>query len=196
VLHVSAVRWPGRRGWIQRAAQQKTAAYIKSKWPDKIVYVITINWAPAGQHFNAEEKAKVVALGKEVDCIFDQGHTGYHIAETERAEFIAQLPCAYGTSGGLWLYPDTRWERDSYAVTLNFSTPSVTVWERPWTEPRKEDPGCRRRWRSAICARATAGRARTGRGSGEPCARRVLLLMKSPRSFDGSDPAGGRGGGK
>ncbi|MBI4585341.1 MAG: hypothetical protein HY717_15105 [Planctomycetes bacterium] len=93
---------------------KKTADYIKGKWPDKTVYVITINWAPAGKHFNAEEKAKVLDLGKHIDCLFDQGHSGYHIAEEERRRFIEELPCAYGTSGGLWLYPDARWDRESY----------------------------------------------------------------------------------
>ena len=93
---------------------QKTADYIKQRWPDKTVYVITINWVPAGKHFNAAEKAKVIELSRHVDCIFDQGHTGYHIAEAERRDFIQALHCAYGTSGGLWLYPDTRWDRESY----------------------------------------------------------------------------------
>jgi hypothetical protein len=93
---------------------QKTADYIKQKWPDKTVYVITINWVPPGKHFNAAEKASVIELSRQVDCIFDQGHTGYHVAPAERREFIQGLQCAYGTSGGLWLYPDARWERDSY----------------------------------------------------------------------------------
>jgi hypothetical protein len=93
---------------------QKTADYIRGKWPGKPVYVITINWAPAGKHFNAAEKAHVIELGKHVDCIFDQGHAGYHIAEEERREFIKALLCAYGTSGKLWLYPDTKWDRTSY----------------------------------------------------------------------------------
>jgi hypothetical protein len=93
---------------------QKTADYIRSKWPGKPVYVITINWAPAGKHFDAAQKAQVIELGKHVDCIFDQGHAGYHIAEEERREFIKALPCSYGTSGKLWLYPDTKWDRSSY----------------------------------------------------------------------------------
>lgn len=93
---------------------QKTADYIKQKWPEKIVYVITINWAPAGKHFSEDEKARVIELGKHVDCIFDQGHVGYHIAEEQRHQFIKALPCAYGTSGHLWLYPDTHWDRESY----------------------------------------------------------------------------------
>jgi hypothetical protein len=93
---------------------QKVADYIKSKWPDKFLYVITINWVPAGKHFTAEQQRQVLALGRHVDCIFDQGHTGYQVSESERRQFLAQLPCAYGTSGGLWLYPDTKWDRDSY----------------------------------------------------------------------------------
>lgn len=107
---------------------QKTADYIKSQWPDKTVYVITINWVPAGKHFTAEERAQVLQLGRHVDCIFDQGHTGYHVAESDRAQFIKELPCAYGTSGGLWLYPDTRWDRDSYF--LPYATRSVQALQK------------------------------------------------------------------
>ncbi len=87
---------------------QKTAEYIKRRWPDKTVYVITINWVPAGKHFSQAEKASVIELSRHVNCIFDQGHTGYHVAPAERREFIQALHCDYGTSGGLWLYPDTR----------------------------------------------------------------------------------------
>jgi len=93
---------------------RKTADYIKQKWPKKIVYVITINWVTAGRHFNDEEMAQVIDLSKHVDCIFDQGHTGYMIPQEKRRSFIASLHCAYGTSGRLWLYPDTRWDRASY----------------------------------------------------------------------------------
>ena len=92
----------------------KTADYIKQKWPGKLVYVITIGWTGAGKPFSDAEAAKVVELSKHVDCIFDQGHTGYQVPEEKRREFIARLHCAYGTSGKLWLYPDTRWDRASY----------------------------------------------------------------------------------
>jgi hypothetical protein len=93
---------------------RKTADYIKQKWPDKFVYVITINWIPPGKHFNEQEAAHVVELSKHVDCIFDQGHVGYMVPEEKRRSFIAGLHCAYGTSGRLWLYPDARWDRASY----------------------------------------------------------------------------------
>jgi len=93
---------------------QKAADYIRQHWPEKTVYVITINWLPAGQHFDAEQKAHLVDLSGHVDCIFDQGHNGYHIDPAQRRAFIAGLKCAYGTSGQVWLYPDTKWDRASY----------------------------------------------------------------------------------
>ena len=93
---------------------RKTANYIKQKWPHKIVYVITINWVSADGKFSDEEMAKVVELSQHVDCVFDQGHTGYHVPEAKRRSFIDSLHCDYGTSGRLWLYPDTRWDRASY----------------------------------------------------------------------------------
>jgi hypothetical protein len=93
---------------------QKTADYIRSKWPKKTVYVITINWLQGHPHFTEEEKPHVIELSKHVDCIFDQGHTGYHVDPIERVEFIKKLHCAYGTSGALWLYPDQRFDRASY----------------------------------------------------------------------------------
>lgn len=92
----------------------KTADYVKSKWPDHTVYSITISWLQGHPHFNAEEKAHLVELSKHVDCIFDQGHTGFHIDPAQRRDFIKQLHCAYGTSGELWLYPDVRWDRASF----------------------------------------------------------------------------------
>ena len=93
---------------------QKTADYIRGKWPNKTLYVITINWLQGHPHFTAEEKPHVLELSKHVDCIFDQGHTGYHVDPAERREFIKKLHCAYGTSGELWLYPDQRFDRASY----------------------------------------------------------------------------------
>jgi hypothetical protein len=93
---------------------QKTADYIRSKWPNKTIYVITINWLQGHPHLTAVEKPHLIELSKHVDCIFDQGHTGYHVDPKERREFIKKLSCAYGTSGALWLYPDQRFDRASY----------------------------------------------------------------------------------
>jgi hypothetical protein len=93
---------------------QKTADYIRSKWPDKTLYVITINWLQGRPHFTADDKPHLVELSKHVDVIFDQGHTGFHVDPAERRDFLKTLHCAYGTSGNLWLYPDQRFDRASY----------------------------------------------------------------------------------
>jgi hypothetical protein len=95
---------------------EKTADYIKSRWPEKTVYVITISWIPIFTTFSQAELDRVVQLGDHIDCLFDQGHTGYQVAPEDRAGFLSRLKCAYGTSGGRWLYPDARWDRGSYFV--------------------------------------------------------------------------------
>lgn len=93
---------------------QKTADYIRGKWPDKTIYVITINWLHGHPHFDDGEKAHIVELSKHVDIVFDQGHTGFHIDPAERRAFVKKMGCAYGTSGNLWMYPDQRFDRASY----------------------------------------------------------------------------------
>ena len=95
---------------------ERTADYIKSQWPDKTVYVITISWIPIFTHYSQAELDRVVELGNHVDCIFDQGHTGYQVGPDDREGFLSRLKCAYGTSGARWLYPDARWDRGSYFV--------------------------------------------------------------------------------
>lgn len=99
---------------------RRCAEYIRNKWPGKIITVIPINWLniAIGQekrtHFNEPEKAHIIELSKHIDCFMDQGWNGSMIDPRERRDFIRQLHCAYGTSCGLWLYPDTRWDRTSY----------------------------------------------------------------------------------
>jgi hypothetical protein len=93
----------------------KTADYIKSKWPEKLVYSITLSWQGLKYRFTTDEdKAHVIELSKHIDCIMDQGHAGYHVDTAERQDFIKKLHCAYGTSGKLWLYPSYQWNRDSF----------------------------------------------------------------------------------
>jgi len=75
---------------------ERTADYIKSQWPDKTVYVITISWIPIFTHYSQAELDRVVELGNHVDCIFDQGHTGYQVGPDDREDFLSRLKCAYG----------------------------------------------------------------------------------------------------
>lgn len=95
----------------------KTAEYIKSNWPDTFLSAITLGWIGSNDRFNEQDQKHVIELSKTVDCIFDQGHKqSFMIAEKDRESFIKRLHCDYGTSGGLWLYPSVRWDRESYFV--------------------------------------------------------------------------------
>jgi len=95
----------------------KTADYIKSKWPDTFLSAITLGWIGMNDRFSEQEQEHVIALSKSVDCIFDQGHKqSFMIAAEDRESFIKRLHCDFGTSGGLWMYPSVRWDRESYFV--------------------------------------------------------------------------------
>ncbi len=96
----------------------RAADYIRRKWPDKVINVIPINWLGGSgrEHYNADEKAAILELGKHIDCFMDQGWRGTFVADAERKDFCRQLPCAYGTSGGVWLYHSARMDRLSYFV--------------------------------------------------------------------------------
>jgi hypothetical protein len=96
---------------------KRAAQYIRSKWPDKVITSIPINWlavANGRRHFTQEEKAEIIELSRHIDCFMDQGWRGTFIPASERKTFISQLHCDYGTSAGLWLYPSVRWDRCSY----------------------------------------------------------------------------------
>jgi hypothetical protein len=97
----------------------RAADYIKSRWPDVLVYTIPINWVPwrlteegMQQKYTREEFAQVVELSQHIDVFMDQGHRGNHVPP----EWIPELQCDYGTSGGLWLYHSVRMNRLSYLI--------------------------------------------------------------------------------
>ena len=92
----------------------KTAQYIRSKWPDKLLTAMTIGWIPFTQKFTEEDERHIRELTRHIDCLFDQGHLGTLIDKREREAFIKSIHCDYGTSGGIWLYPSVRWDRESY----------------------------------------------------------------------------------
>lgn len=92
----------------------KTAQYVRSKWPDRLINVIPIGWVGSKQHFTAEHKARIIEMSRYIDGFYDQGWKGTYVAEEERPQFIQDLHCTYGTSGALWLYPSHRFDRTSY----------------------------------------------------------------------------------
>ncbi len=87
------------------------ADYLRRKDPSKLLIATLQGFGPWGKDFSAKQKAYVVELTKTVDCLFDQGHYKTYIPPSEWNEFIPKLRCAFGTSGGMWIYVNERWER-------------------------------------------------------------------------------------
>ncbi|MBP8128727.1 MAG: hypothetical protein KA184_04040 [Candidatus Hydrogenedentes bacterium] len=93
----------------------RAAQYLRSRWPHLTVTAIPSNWLAANAGpLTPEEEDHVVALSGHVDCFMDQGWRGTYVAPERRKAFIARLKCAYGTSGGVWLYHGARRNRLSY----------------------------------------------------------------------------------
>jgi len=90
---------------------QQTATSIRTRWPEKILLVNTSGYLPWGDWIPAEDFHSVFDLGRTIDIFIDGGNHGQFIYEEDRQQFIAQLPCEYGTSGGFWIYPPQRWDR-------------------------------------------------------------------------------------
>ncbi len=97
----------------------RAADYIRSKWPHVLIYTIPINWVPwrlaengHQQQFTREEFDHVVNLSNHIDIFMDQGHRGNYVPP----DWIPELRCTYGTSGGLWLYHCVRMNRLSYLI--------------------------------------------------------------------------------
>jgi len=89
----------------------RMADYIRRKDPQKIVTATIQSFTSWGKGFTEEEKTDLIELSKRIDCLFDQGHHGTYITKAEQPDLIKRLHCAYGTSGGTWVYPPQRWER-------------------------------------------------------------------------------------
>lgn len=95
----------------------KTAEYIRSKWPEKFINVIPIGWAmDSNERFTEADKKAIIELSKHIDGFYDQGWHGTYIPPEDSAAFIKQLHCTYGTSGGRWVYPGQRWDRESFFI--------------------------------------------------------------------------------
>jgi hypothetical protein len=91
-----------------------TAAYIRNRWPEKKLLVNTSGYLPWGDWMNEKERGSVLDLGKNIDIFIDGGNHGQFIHENDRAVFIDRLPCDYGTSGGFWIYPPQRFDRNRW----------------------------------------------------------------------------------
>jgi hypothetical protein len=111
----------GRDGVVGYNARlnARCADYVREKYPGTIIMTIPINWLPGAMpepgvtpKFSAEEMGHVIELSKHIDIFMDQGHQ-WRFTPDER---IRELQCAYGTSGGRWLYHSARYDRLAFFV--------------------------------------------------------------------------------
>ena len=100
----------------------RTAAYIRSRWPDKILMVNMCGYTPWGTKLTKEEQGHLVVLSQHLDYLIDPGHAGFFIDEQSRPDFIRALDCDFGTSGGAWVYPPQRWERLRWFLPYTMQT--------------------------------------------------------------------------
>jgi len=92
----------------------KLADYLRQKYPGKLLVTTIQGFSTWGKGFTDRQTGYIVDLSKKVDCLIDQGHRGTYVPPAEWKEFIPKLHCAYGTSGGFWVYPPQRWVRSRW----------------------------------------------------------------------------------
>jgi hypothetical protein len=114
-------RWPNDVAY-HTYVTGRTAQYLRKKKPGLIVIAILQGFSQWGRDMSEDEKSMLVELSRSVDCMFDQGHGGTYIPPNARREFIRKLHCAYGTSGGLWVYPPQRWDRSRWFLPYTTRT--------------------------------------------------------------------------
>jgi len=90
---------------------RRTAEYIRSKWPEKVLMVNMCGFMRPLRKVTKDEFPFLVELSRHLDILIDPGHSGCYIADEDRREFIRQLHCDFGTSGGVWVYPPQGWDR-------------------------------------------------------------------------------------
>ena len=111
----------GGQGVVGYNAQlnARCADYVRAKYPGTITMTIPINWLPGAMtavgvtpKFTPDDMEHIVGLSKHIDIFMDQGHQWTFTPEDR----IKELHCAYGTSGGRWLYHSARYDRLAFFV--------------------------------------------------------------------------------
>ena len=97
------------------AITARTADYIRSRWPDKVLMVNLCAYSQpqslGSVHFDDTERDQMLELGKHIDYLIDAGHYQFYIEPKHRREFVRKLECEFGTSGGMWWYAPPGWDR-------------------------------------------------------------------------------------
>ena len=89
----------------------ETAAIIREAKPDAVLMVNMCGTFRPTQSVPPEDRKHLVSLSRQIDFLIDPGHAGLFIEPSSRRDFIRTLDCAFGTSGGVWVYPPQRWHR-------------------------------------------------------------------------------------
>jgi len=89
----------------------ETATTIRAAKPDAVLMVNMCGNSRPPQSVPPEDLTHLVSLSRQIDFLIDPGHTGPFIEASARGDFIRTLDCAFGTSGGVWVYPPQRWQR-------------------------------------------------------------------------------------
>jgi len=88
----------------------RTAEYIRSRWPKKIIGVSS--W---GMNFgNPANRASLLKMAKALDYLVDFNNSSRHGGPAYRRDLIPALPCDFGTLGGLQVEPPQHWARDRW----------------------------------------------------------------------------------
>lgn len=98
------------------AINARTARYIRSRWPDKLLLVNTSGYLAWGDRFTQAQLNQVRELGRDIDVFIDVGSHGPFVDASDRPEFIRSFPAAFGSSGGFWIYPPQRWARTRWFI--------------------------------------------------------------------------------
>lgn len=114
-------KWPTDVSYYSYVTK-RMADYLRRKYPNMIVITTVQSFSPWGKGLSQEDKAHLVELSKSVDCLFDQGHRGTYVPQADWPGFIQSLHCAYGTSGGIFVYPPQRWERSRWFLPYTMRT--------------------------------------------------------------------------
>ncbi len=114
-------KWPDDVAYYCDATG-KLADYLRKKYPHKVLITTVQGFSSWGKGFNEEQMAHVIDLSNRVDCLFDQGHRGTYVPQSDWKAFAQRLRCAFGTSGGIWVYPPQRWERTRWFLPYTGQT--------------------------------------------------------------------------
>lgn len=89
----------------------ETAAAIRQARPEAVLMVNMCGYLRPAQAVPRDDWKHLQALSRQLDFLIDPGHAGQFIEPSSRREFARSLGCAFGTSGGVWVYPPQRWQR-------------------------------------------------------------------------------------